>query len=54
MAPLENSVLRVKMLGVEIPPAEVLVLLPDPPSANDVELAVLNLKEVPSTIRHDL
>lgn len=43
---MENSVLRVKMLGLSTPPAEILVLLPDPPQKNEVELSILKLKEV--------
>ncbi|XP_055332772.1 probable ATP-dependent RNA helicase spindle-E [Paramacrobiotus metropolitanus] len=45
-APKENAVLRIKQLGVPVPPAELLVLLLDPPLQNDIEIAVINLKSI--------
>ncbi|OQV19582.1 putative ATP-dependent RNA helicase spindle-E [Hypsibius exemplaris] len=45
ISPMDHTVLRVKQLKVTPPPAEVLVLMPDPPDRNDVERAILSLKQ---------
>ncbi|GAU93052.1 hypothetical protein RvY_05043-2 [Ramazzottius varieornatus] len=54
ISPIENSVLRVKLLSVTPPPLEVFVKMLDPPAPTDIELGILTLKEIGAlTVNHN-